>query len=332
MRNTTMTLALGIACALPLACNSNAGVGSEIATSVVSGALNNTNGSSLGYNDRVRLKKTPLDRVLEELNPNRTAWAASWMCSGGTLSPTFDGAAGNPYTYTPVSCSVDWDTNKTASSKWSSTFTLAYGSQCDTRHGWIQNQVGGCSLTRTTATGGNTRSLTGPTGNSYSVTHDTNGAGTGWDSTVSPAPTNAGVVLTCADAGCSDGLSLVINGSHLTGTVQESGGSATTEWDHTITSGTNPLTVTGDGLHRVVSGSVTVQHNLLKFTSTTTFNNVGYGDPLCCFPTSGSVTTTFNGGTDKGKSESLSFSAACGEATLTTATGGTTAMTLQHCI
>jgi hypothetical protein len=29
-----------------------------------------------------------------------------------------------------------------------------------------------------------TRTITGPDGNAYAVTHDTNGAGTGWDSTV----------------------------------------------------------------------------------------------------------------------------------------------------
>ena len=63
-----------------------------------------------------------------------------------------------------------------------------------------------------------------------------------------------------------------------------------------------------------------------------TFNDVGYGEVGCCFPTSGSVSASFSKGPDVGKTESLSFTAICGEATLTNASGVSEPLTLQHCL
>jgi hypothetical protein len=327
-RITSVGVALGLALPLLSGCStSDDGSSSEVATGVVSGALNSTAGSKVGWND-LREKRSPLQKAWDFMNPIRPAWAADWACSGGSLAPTFSGPG--TYTFTPVSCSIEWRNGRTASSEWSSTFALDYGQSCDDSHPWMEQQAAGCSLTRTTATGGNARTITGPNGNAYTVTHDTNGAGTGWDSSVTPAPTNAGVVLTCGSTGCAEGKTLVINGSHVTGTVELADGSDTTRWDHTITS--SGLTVTGSETGRVVTGSVTVQHNIAKYVATVTFNSAGYGDPLCCFPTSGSVTATFSGGSDSGKSETLAFSAACAEATLTTASGTTESVTLQHCL
>jgi hypothetical protein len=310
---------------------STEGVDSEVATSSVSGALNNTSGSQIGY-EVPRSRPTMLARLADGLTPIRSAWAASWTCTGDSLSPMFAGPAQDPYTFTPVSCSVTWGNNKTASSKWSSTFTLDYGPSCDSIHPFIERQAGGCSLTRTTSSGGNTRTITGPDGNVYAVTHDTDGTGTGWDATVTPAPSNGGVVVTCTAGGCSSGATLVINGSHLTGTRTPSGGQPETVWDHTVSTGASGLSVTNSVAGHIVAGSVTVQHNLLKYTATTTFNNVHYDPVGCCFPMSGSVTTTFVSGPHAGKSETLSFGAACGEATLTTVGGQTIPYTLQHCI
>lgn len=303
--------------------------GSEVSVSLVSGALNNTSGSTVAWNPPARPRGSAFARALEALNPIGTAWAATWTCTGGSLSPMFDGPGGNPYSYTPVSCSVEWDTGKTASADWSGAFTLDYGTSCDTTHAFIENQAGGCSVTRTTS--GNTRTLTGPDGNSYSITHDTSGAGTGWDPSVSPAPSDGGVVLTCASGGCGAGQTLVISGSHLTGSVNIAKRDYRI-WDHTVSTGAGGVTVTGSGTGRVVNGTVTVEHNILKFTSTTTFTNVAYTEPGCCFPTSGSVTTTFDSGSNVGKTESLSFSVLCGEATLTNANGSTEALTLEHCL
>ena len=173
--------------------------GSEVAVSMVSGALNNTAGSSVAWNAPARPRGSMFARTLETLNPIGTAWAATWSCSGGGLSPAFTGPAQNPHEYTPVSCSVTWDNALRASATWSGPFTLDYGSSCDSTHAYIENQAGSCEVTRTTSASGEVRTLTGPDGNSYAITHDTNGAGTGWDST-DPAPTNGGVSLTCASA------------------------------------------------------------------------------------------------------------------------------------
>jgi hypothetical protein len=333
------TLSLGLFVAIGCSSNANTssgsddGAGSEIATSVVSGALNNTEGSKLGLNDLPRQPRpTGVEWILQKLNPIGTAWAATWTCSGGTITPAFSGPG--TYAYTPVGCSINWGTGKTPSATWSSSFNLAYGSTCDSTHAFILNQTTNCSVTRTTSASGNTRTLTGPDGSSYSVTHDTNGEGTGWDSSVTPSPTNDGVVATCAAGGCASGLSLKVNGSHLTGTLTPAGGSADRWWDHTVTTGSDGVAVTISGTSRVVSGTVIVQHNLAKFTSTTTFNNVEYGDANCCFPSGGSVTTTFSKGPYQGKTETLSFGTAlgCGEATLTKPDGVKVAFTLKHCI
>jgi hypothetical protein len=304
------------------------GQGSEVAVSVVSGALNNTGGSLLGWNGR-RARQSTFDRALEMLNPVGVAWAATWICTGGTLSPAFAGVAGNPYTYAPVSCSVTWKNGKTASSIWDGSFTLVYGASCDAQHPFIGHQAAGCSLTRTTGASGNTRALTGPEGNSYSVTHNTNGADSGYDSTVSPLPSNGGVIVTCGASGCDTGGTLVISGSHLTGTVTAAAGGSATLWDHTVT---GALEVDGSAGARVVNGGVTVEHNIVRRTSSTVFAGVTYGDANCCFPTAGSVSTSMQNGPRAGKTETLSFGSVCGEATLTTFSGSTVALTLEHCI
>jgi hypothetical protein len=304
--------------------------GSEVAVSVVSGALNNNSGTGVAlYQPAPSPKASLVEKAFAMLNPVSTAYAATWTCTGDTLSPKFSGPAADPYAFTPASCSITWGSGKSGSSDWSSVFDLSYGSGCDDTHALMENQVGGCELTRTTPAGGNTRTITGPDGNSYAILHDTNGAGTGWDSSVSPAPNDSGVVITCGSGGCSAARSLVVNGSHLTGTV-DIGGKSTKVWDHTVTA--SNISVTGAAGDRVASGTVTVQHNILKYTTTTTFTNVGYGEPLCCFPTSGSVSTTFSSGSNAGKTEKLSFSAACGEAELTDAAGQSFPITLQFCL
>ena len=296
--------------------------GSEVAVSVVSGGLNNTGASGLALRAPAAPKRSPLQRTFDFLNPIGTAWAATWTCTGGLLSPAFGGPSLDPYSYTPWSCSVTWGNDRTASSSWSGAFTLNYGPTCDSTDALLGDQGAGCELTRTTAATGNTRTITGPDGNSYAITHNTNGAGTGWDASVSPAPTDDGVQLTST--------SLVISGSHLTGTVTI-GNSEYTIWDHTVSTATGGLTISGTGTTRVVTGAVTVQHNLAKFTSTTTFNSVGYGACDCCFPTTGSVTTTVVDGANAGKTETMSFTPLCGETTLTTG-GVTEAITLEHCL
>lgn len=262
--NIALCLGLGTTagCSSSNSSDSDDGAGSEIATSVVSGSLNNGAGSKVSSNDQARPKaKKGIDWLLDKLNPIGTAWAATWNCTGGSLNPTFAGPGS--YTYTPLSCSVTWAGGKTVQAQWSSTFNLNYGASCDTTHALIQNQAASCQVTRTTNTGGNTRTITGPDGNTYAVTHDTNGQGTGWDSSVTPAPSDSGLAVDCGASGCAAGGTLTINGSHLTGTLTPSGGTPSKWWDHTVSTGAGGVTVTVNGTDRVVTGTVIVQHNLV---------------------------------------------------------------------
>jgi hypothetical protein len=304
--------------------NTSDGSSSDVATATVSGALNNTSGGGVAYNNLPSMKgsESRLAMLLEEINPLRSAYAMSFSCSGGGIAPAYVGPG--TYQYTPMSCTITWGNGRTASSTWNSTFQLVYGATCDATHAAPWNQTGsGCTITRTTNSSGNTRTLTGPMGNSLAITHNTNGTGTGYDSSVSPAPNDNGVVLTCGTGGCassSGSHTLVINGSHISGTID-----SIPLFDHTVTGN---LSVQGSGTGRTVNGSVTVQHNFAKFTATATFNSVVYGEAGCCFPTSGSVETTVKGG----GSETLTFSNVCGEATLTQPNGTSSAYELQHCL
>ena len=324
-------LVIQAGCGSSASSTSEAPSGSEVAVSVVSGALNNGEGSTVAMAELRAPRSSPVERALHAVSPIGTAWAADWSCKGGSLSPAFAGPSKGPYSFTPRSCTVMWGEGRSASSSWSGPFTLSYGAACDGTHALVDLQVAGCSITRTTGAQGATRTVTGPDGNSYAIDHDTDGEGTGFDSAVSPAPSNGGLDLTCGAGGCAAEKTLILNGSHLTGTVTI-GRDAKKIWDHTVSTSASGLTVKGSGPSRVVTGSVTVQHNLLRVTSTTAFDAVSYGDPGCCFPTAGSVSTTFSKGADVGKTETLAFSASCGEATLTRADGTAEPLTLAHCL
>jgi hypothetical protein len=302
-----------------------------VAVSVVGGALGTgaTGSGAFGLNALPAQRPSLLERIRDELGPVHSAAAASWTCTGGTLDPSFAGPG--KYAYTPVSCSVTWNNGKTGSSTWSGVFDLEYGASCDATHARPVNQVADCEVTRTTPAGGNTRTITGPKGNSYAIDHDTSGAGTGWDTGVTPAPTDDGVSVTCSAGGCAAGGTLAISGSHLTGTVTPAGGTGTKVWDHTVSTPAGPLTFTVAGGVRTFSGTVTVQHNLAHYTAVSTFDAVGYGEPGCCFPTTGSISTAFESGPLKGVTETLTFSGVCGEATLDDG-GATSSVTLMHCL
>jgi hypothetical protein len=299
---------------------------SEVATSVVSGAMNTGSGTSIGQ-QVPKPRRSILDRALDTLSPIGTALAASFSCMGDRLSPMFNGPGS--YTFTPASCTVKWGNDKSASSTWSSTFDLVYGNGCDDKHASIGNQKMGCDITRTTGADGNTRTITGPDGRTYAVEHNTNGAGTSWD--MSTEPTNNGVIASCTASNlvCTAGT-LVISGSHLTGTVTGTSGKEKI-WDHTVYTGQGGLQITRKP-NRTLNGSVTVQHNILKYNATATFNDVSYGDPLCCFPTSGSVTTTFSGGPHMGKTETLTFDGTCASAHLVDGSGASHDLELRHCL
>ena len=132
--------------------------GSEVAVSAVSGAMNNTESeAAFGFDVAPRQQRGLGERIWDQITPIRPAFAASWTCTGATLVPPYSGPVADPYTYTPVSCSVTWGNGKTASAIWSSTFLLTYDASCDARSPFMDNQATNCSLTRTTPAAGNTR-------------------------------------------------------------------------------------------------------------------------------------------------------------------------------
>ncbi|MCK6597427.1 MAG: hypothetical protein L6Q37_03620, partial [Bdellovibrionaceae bacterium] len=86
--------------------------------------------------------------------------------------------------------------------------------------------------------------------------------------------------------------------------------------------------------NRTIGGSLTVYHNLLKYTATSQFNSVVWTDSSCCYPTSGNIAFTFTGANKPANSATMAFSSSCGTATLTTVTDSgsfTSSMTLESC-
>lgn len=70
--------------------------------------------------------------------------------------------------------------------------------------------------------------------------------------------------------------------------------------------------------NRSITGTVTIYHNLAKYTATNTFNNVTWSTGTCCFPVSGNISTTFTGPNAPSGPMTLTFSSTCGSATWST--------------
>jgi hypothetical protein len=105
-----------------------------------------------------------------------------------------------------------------------------------------------------------------------------------------------------------------------------------TWFDHSFKSGGGGLSVVGTRAAgtRVVTGTSTLYHNLAKYTAVHTFNSVTWGSASCCYPTSGSISTSLTG-TGRSGSVSLAFSSTCGQATFTDTDSTTSMITLNQC-
>jgi hypothetical protein len=102
-----------------------------------------------------------------------------------------------------------------------------------------------------------------------------------------------------------------------------------TPWfDHSLKS--SGLTVSGarSSQNRIVNGTTTLYHNLAKFTATSTLNSVTWGSSTCCYPTSGSVSTTFTGSVTG--TTTMTYGA-CGSATFVDTTGASSSVSLKLC-
>ncbi|MBC7369992.1 MAG: hypothetical protein H7326_00400 [Bdellovibrionaceae bacterium] len=100
-------------------------------------------------------------------------------------------------------------------------------------------------------------------------------------------------------------------------------------FDHSITSAGLTVTGTRAGGNRVVSGTSTMFHNLAQYKAVHTFNSVTWGSSACCYPTSGSVSSTLTG--TRAGNVSLTFSATCGQATFVDMTAASSTIALSQC-
>lgn len=113
--------------------------------------------------------------------------------------------------------------------------------------------------------------------------------------------------------------------------VRKSLRSGETRWDMTVSSDPEkPLKVVGAGKNKeILSGSVSVQHNLAEFMGTTNILEKLTFSEDCCHPTSGKVETVFSG--SKSGSQTLEFTSSCGIANLIAADGSSASILLRHC-
>ena len=325
----SVALSLAVACANTDSSSSSIESVSEVASSVVAGAVNSTSS-----NGTVALNEAPLKpSFLKQLE---NAFTLVPIANAGIACPTVlttgsgCSASGNVITLTyPSGCSIGG-----AAAKWSGGVTITGDNGATLACGTFPT-INGSSITSVT------RTYNGTIGNS--PTTRTNGLQTvtvaldtttayGWDYSVS-----GGYIRSYVAA---DSDSLAINGIRLVANLGATAG-GTAIWDHSVSTATatqsaaaNALSVaiSGTGVNetRTVNGTVTVQHNLAHYIGSAVFTNVVHSHG-CCYPTGGSITTTFTGGKDDGLSETLNFSSTCGSATLTNVSGTESSITLSHC-
>jgi hypothetical protein len=171
------------------------------------------------------------------------------------------------------------------------------------------------SETVTLTSSGSTLTLSG----GATIATNTN-AGTTWDGTSIPA------TGTSVSTGASLPLTrtIQINGTHRTALGADGSGI----FDHHVT-GSVTATGTRAAGNRIVSGSMTVFHNTVKYKAVLTLTNVAWGSATCCYPTSGSVTGALTGAVTG--ATTMTFTSACGSVAYVDEAGNTSTVTLNQC-
>lgn len=265
---------------------------SEIATATAVGSSNG--GQNVGLNSLdPRVQQTFFAQLKNFLSPISSAMAGSgcpYYIVGNTA------CSDNAVTFSYNDCSFG-----NALAIWSGSQTLQFGNgaTCDTTPLPL---TGSGTLTRTFGAGSVRVSALGK-----AVTIDSTNP-SGYYQSVS-----GGSLIT----GVSGGHSIAIDGIHL----------VASGWDHSLSTTQNlAVSIDGSGNRTFTSGVVQLQHNLAKYVALASFNNV-YVPAGSCFPSSGSVTSTFSG--SRSGSETLTFTGG-GNATLSSS-GSNIAVTLSHC-
>ncbi|MFL5813972.1 MAG: hypothetical protein ACJ763_10380 [Bdellovibrionia bacterium] len=312
-----------VLCVLPLAvaCGTNSelsgGTGSEVAVAAMSGSSSASEGTVAHHLDP-RVKPSPFEKLKSNLNPVSTALAVP-SCNWSNLITS---CSGNVETLSFDSCSAPMDPAIRIQGSESLTWT---GASCCTATPLTASSMTPCSFTRRTVDNtGASDPLKRSIGSNY-VMLDTETV-SGYDKSLS-----GGFNVTCqgttGNATCDGQREISITGAHYTGKA------SSLAWDHTVSTDA-PIIEQGHGNSRkILSGTIRVQHNLAKVTSITTIKDTLTHTAGCCYPTGGSISTTYAGGKLDGKTEIMSFTSKCGETSLTDGTTQQkTGLTLHHCL
>jgi hypothetical protein len=154
---------------------------------------------------------------------------------------------------------------------------------------------------------------------------------TAWDGTTfSSASTGTTIVRSHSDLGgltCSVGnpcYTVTINGLQNVMT-----GPKGRKWFDHVMSGTLYTQGRKSTNNLVASGSLNIWHQLSQYKAANTFNNVTWGDSTCCYPTSGSISTTLTGSLTG--TTTTTFSSTCGTATFVGTDSTSSTITLKNC-
>lgn len=175
------------------------------------------------------------------------------------------------------------------------------------------------------------RVLTFPSG--ATLTTDS-GPDTAWDGTTFPSATTGTVIQRVIGGGpaslsCGAGTNachhVTINGEQtvLVGRL------GTTFFNHVVT-GDFYYKGTRMNSNLIIDGTSTVWHQIARYKSVNTMTAVTWGDPGCCYPTSGTISGVVTGSVNG--NVSLAFTSTCGSATYTDAGGATSTITLTQCL
>lgn len=134
--------------------------------------------------------------------------------------------------------------------------------------------------------------------------------------------------ITCGTGGCGSNRSITMRGTHFFAYYDDN--ALIRRWDATIHTA-EPITVTGKGASRVITGGVlTVQNNFNQFKGTVRVDAALTHKEDCCYPVSGSLRTDFSG--NKTGTESLRFGPVCGQATFVDTGGTSREVSLVNCL
>ena len=221
--------------------------------------------------------------------------------------------------YTGYTCSgsvknIDWNActtaNATLTGGWTETYTSA---------GCCSSFGASCAVTRITSTNGSL--ITFSSGASITTSSEQHNTYSG---VAIPGPSGVSSLVSAGNR------TININGLHRISRTP----AGSVIFDHSLRT-TSAVTITGAraSSNRTVNGGVIeVFHNRAGYTATSTFSGsdpVRWSKSACCYPTAGTITTTFTG--SRIGNTTLKFLSTCGTATFTDIGGSVSSITLSQC-